>query len=920
MRIKRLAVEGFKHLRGIDLRFPSKGTFLIQGSNEAGKSSLFEAVFFALFGRALQARSTEELIGYGLNEAVVYLELELADDLLRVERRIRRNRTNVAKLRIGNELLTTVREVNRRIQEELHLDADTLLNSCFVEQKALERLEGMDRSARESAVMKLLNLDRMQAIEEELSLKREDLRQVEDLERKVRLAEIGEKIPEIEEEISRNERLLGFWEVKQLRVQAEENRKKADEEEKKIPALEEERNNWQKKADELKKLRNKEHKVDNLISSLRLLKEKEATLESIGKEIEVVAGAKESLPSIKEKRRKASTLLNILKKLKELFQLRDEIKKWMQLQSQLEEVESKKSILELNLKAKEEKIKEKENIKELLQKLKDIEGKRAYIEKKKELEGRASFYKTCGIAGISSAVLLFLLILSPLKWLSLIALLPLACGIVAFIKRGNLLIKIAKIEPLIGKVDIDEREKIKGQLESYGLIPEEEEWIERELVKQEEEKNKLENEKEKLATEIRRLEIEVGSIERELVNFPPYFQTSTREQVVQRQEKAEEIIGERLEKIKEVAVKYGLSLEMEDLTKDLGKLDSEIKSLENLISKESELNRKKEEMGREIEEVREKIKEDSKVFEGEVSDIFSFEEWERLRIKLKKRMDELERERPEERLQSAISRLAAQRQKIDSLREEASKLEEKADEKLKELGGEFPSDLPPLEEISRTLNEKRAELIQLEREKKLLKEQIIGDIPPLEQCREEYEKLKREHKVRELSVRILETARRNITQKILPRTIDHMWRILPLITNDRYRQVDLDAETFKIRVFDERAGDWKDKNIFSGGTRDQMSLALRLSFALASLPQERGTAPSFLFLDEPLSSFDEQRKEALIRVITEGEIAERFDQIFVISHTPLLNPNLFHYYIFMENGRIKECSEELRPSEQGVFL
>ncbi|MGB9607109.1 MAG: hypothetical protein ACPL7E_01090, partial [bacterium] len=671
-------------------------------------------------------------------------------------------------------------------------------------------------SARESAVMKLLNLDRMQAIEEELSLKREDLRQVEDLERKVRLAEIGEKIPEIEEEISRNERLLGFWEVKQLRVQAEDNRKKADEEEKKIPALEEERNNWQKKADELKKLRNKEHKVDNLISSLRLLKEKEATLESIGKEIEVVAGAKESLPSIKEKRRKASTLLNILKKLKELFQLRDEIKKWMQLQSQLEEVESKKSILELNLKAKEEKIKEKENIKELLQKLKDIEGKRAYIEKKKELEGRASFYKTCGIAGISSAVLLFLLILSPLKWLSLIALLPLACGIVAFIKRGNLLIKIAKIEPLIGKVDIDEREKIKGQLESYGLIPEEEEWIERELVKQEEEKNKLENEKEKLATEIRRLEIEVGSIERELVNFPPYFQTSTREQVVQRQEKAEEIIGERLEKIKEVAVKYGLSLEMEDLTKDLGKLDSEIRSLENLISKESELNRKKEEMGREIEEVREKIKEDAKVFEGEVSDIFSFEEWERLRIKLKKRMDELERERPEERLQSAISRLAAQRQKIDSLREEASKLEEKADEKLKQLGGEFPSDLPPLEEISRTLNEKRAELIQLEREKKLLKEQIIGDIPPLEQCREEYEKLKREHKVRELSVRILETARRNITQKILPRTIDHMWRILPLITNDRYRQVDLDAETFKIRIFDERAGDWKDKNIFSG--------------------------------------------------------------------------------------------------------
>lgn len=95
-----------------------------------------------------------------------------------------------------------------------------------------------------------------------------------------------------------------------------------------------------------------------------------------------------------------------------------------------------------------------------------------------------------------------------------------------------------------------------------------------------------------------------------------------------------------------------------------------------------------------------------------------------------------------------------------------------------------------------------------------------------------------------------------------------------------------------------------------------MSLALRLSFALAALPQERSASPSFLFLDEPLSSFDENRREALIRVITQGDIAEAFAQIFVISHTPLLNPNLFNYYLVMEEGRIKECSEELIPPEK----
>jgi exonuclease SbcC len=64
------------------------------------------------------------------------------------------------------------------------------------------------------------------------------------------------------------------------------------------------------------------------------------------------------------------------------------------------------------------------------------------------------------------------------------------------------------------------------------------------------------------------------------------------------------------------------------------------------------------------------------------------------------------------------------------------------------------------------------------------------------------------------------------------------------------------------------------KNLFSGGTRDQCSLALRLAFALATLPQELGVAPGFIFLDEPLSAFDSQRAQALVELITTGTIAQ----------------------------------------------
>ncbi|MCS7287303.1 MAG: hypothetical protein RMK30_07455, partial [Anaerolineae bacterium] len=88
---------------------------------------------------------------------------------------------------------------------------------------------------------------------------------------------------------------------------------------------------------------------------------------------------------------------------------------------------------------------------------------------------------------------------------------------------------------------------------------------------------------------------------------------------------------------------------------------------------------------------------------------------------------------------------------------------------------------------------------------------------------------------------------------------------------------------------------------------DQFSLILRLAFALAALPEERGVAPSFIFLDEPLGSFDNDRIEAFLYLLTEGEIARNFDQIFLISHVPV-DPNLFDYYIVMEDGRILESN------------
>ncbi|MDD3925916.1 MAG: SbcC/MukB-like Walker B domain-containing protein, partial [bacterium] len=157
--------------------------------------------------------------------------------------------------------------------------------------------------------------------------------------------------------------------------------------------------------------------------------------------------------------------------------------------------------------------------------------------------------------------------------------------------------------------------------------------------------------------------------------------------------------------------------------------------------------------------------------------------------------------------------------------------------------------------------------------------------------------------LRECTAELASRARERLVKRILPATTAYMRRMLPLLTADRYHDVEI-GEDYRIRVWDQRAGGWRSKNIFSGGTRDQLSLALRLAFAMATLPQERGSAPSFIFLDEPLGSFDKERTEALIRLITAGEVADTFDQIFVISHNLSLPAGSFDYHLKVEGGRL----------------
>jgi len=248
---------------------------------------------------------------------------------------------------------------------------------------------------------------------------------------------------------------------------------------------------------------------------------------------------------------------------------------------------------------------------------------------------------------------------------------------------------------------------------------------------------------------------------------------------------------------------------------------------------------------------------------------------------------------------------------------------QRASQLLRELGVKAPDDLdrqaitamlPEFEMLTASdrgrLDQRRldviAQLRSLGDEAQRLETELHVDGATLDEaaCVVEVERLELRKAICQWAVPIVERVRDNILQAVLPSTLDYMRAMLPLLTAGRYHDVELDEETYKIRVWDAQAREYVEKDIYSGATQDQFSLALRLGFALAALPQERGARPGFIFLDEPTAGFDAQRRAALVELLTRGELAKRFDQILLVAPDGAFPENPFPHYVRLAEGQI----------------
>ncbi len=238
------------------------------------------------------------------------------------------------------------------------------------------------------------------------------------------------------------------------------------------------------------------------------------------------------------------------------------------------------------------------------------------------------------------------------------------------------------------------------------------------------------------------------------------------------------------------------------------------------------------------------------------------------------------------------------------------------------LVGEYtPQDRPRLEEERQAVEE---ELQHLEQQELALSTQLqtSGVRLDLEEARLRQEQQERIYQTRKRGGQLIQAVNERLLRKMQPHTEYYMQHILSLLTNGRYHDVQLYTEEeegsisggpFALRVWETAAGEYLPKSALSGGAADQLSLALRLAFAIAILPRELGTAPGFVLLDEPLSSFDRGRTQALVNVITGEMLGQHFEQVLLLSHSSAFDPAMFPYHVYLDGGVIVESNLPVVP-------
>lgn len=172
MRPLELAIEGltsFKTPQEVDLS--ELDLFVITGPTGSGKSSILDAITFALYGNVarVNGRELRDLISHGSTHMRVRLDFQVDGRHYRAARRIGKNSHEATLERIENGSATTeveqggIRAVNDRLEEIIGLDFKAFTKAVLLPQGAFQEFLTGEVGERRRILMRLLDLGRYEA-------------------------------------------------------------------------------------------------------------------------------------------------------------------------------------------------------------------------------------------------------------------------------------------------------------------------------------------------------------------------------------------------------------------------------------------------------------------------------------------------------------------------------------------------------------------------------------------------------------------------------------------------------------------------------------------------------------------------------------------------------------------------------------
>ncbi len=188
-----------------------EGLNVITGENGSGKSSIIQAIYYALFGKSLYYDNVKQFLRFNKNDFYVKLEFNTNGGKFFIERSLKGYfKTN--KYNIPNS--TTLKEYlfkNYRINEKRYL------NTLLVKQGSLNQFILLSKKERLEEFERILGIDVMKMISEK---SKEMARDCEKLYKQYNEQEIRNKIDELKKEIEQllNEKQESENKLKELRV------------------------------------------------------------------------------------------------------------------------------------------------------------------------------------------------------------------------------------------------------------------------------------------------------------------------------------------------------------------------------------------------------------------------------------------------------------------------------------------------------------------------------------------------------------------------------------------------------------------------------------------------------------------------------------------------------------------------------